>query len=121
MTASSDVPQPFEVRRENSDDVPIVTLAGEIDLRTCDTVSEELAAVPPELPVVVDLCEVEFMDSSGLRVLLDEHVRRRRGVFIACAPQGPVQRLFVATKVADAILRIYDTRTDAIAAARTDR
>jgi anti-anti-sigma factor len=50
----------------------VVALSGEIDLASLDPVERELAAAVAEPPplLVVDLREVTFLDSSGLRLIL---------------------------------------------------
>ena len=117
MAADLDVPRPeFEVRREAEGAVTVVAVTGEVDIATSAVVLEELRSLPAEEPLVVDLCETTFMDSSGLAVLLSERDRRGTRLHVACAPDGPVMRLFVASGVARP-LRVHDTREQALAAA----
>jgi anti-sigma B factor antagonist len=54
----------------------ICEVAGEIDLATSSQLSETLTAAFAGAPeaVVADLSAVTFLDSSGLRVLIDAHV-----------------------------------------------
>jgi anti-sigma B factor antagonist len=54
----------------------ICEIAGEIDLATSSQLSETLTAALAEEPaaVVADLTAVTFLDSSGLRVLIDAHL-----------------------------------------------
>lgn len=55
-----------------------VTVAGELDLGTCDRLEALLVVAEwALLPVVLDLTEVTFADSSGLQPIV-ESVRRRR-------------------------------------------
>ena len=51
--------------------VAVVALEGELDLAGAATLEQELARLESEPPeaVVLDLRAVEFMDSSGLRVI----------------------------------------------------
>lgn len=50
----------------------VVALSGEVDLASLDPVERELAATMAEPPpvLVLDLREVTFLDSSGLRLIL---------------------------------------------------
>jgi anti-sigma B factor antagonist len=50
----------------------VVRLAGELDLSQADNLSQELERAEEDEPdiLVVDLREVSFMDSTGLRLLL---------------------------------------------------
>jgi anti-anti-sigma factor len=77
------------------DDVDGVhVVRGEIDAHTCtmlDEVLDDGAAVTR-----VDLSDVTFMDSSGLRILVRHHQQRQRvaGRLEIVRPSRPVQRLF---------------------------
>ncbi len=80
-------------------DAHVVELTGEIDLATC----EELAAaieplIEPDQTIVVDLSEVSFMDSSGLRVFLRARalLNDKGGTLVLRKPTEQVRRLFVA-------------------------
>ena len=54
----------------------IVYLIGEIDAATVADVDVALSNSALPVPVTVDLSGVEFIDSTGLRVLLDAHQQR---------------------------------------------
>jgi anti-sigma B factor antagonist len=57
----------------------IVVVSGEIDLTTAPQLEESIAQFPNG-DVIVDLTAVDFMDSSGLQVLVIAHRRlARRG------------------------------------------
>lgn len=70
----------------------VVSLNGEVDASVADRLQEEvLAAIPvPGNRVVVDLSDVVFMDSAGIRVLMA--VRRR------CADDGDRIRIVLPTR-----------------------
>jgi anti-sigma B factor antagonist len=62
----------IDVQREG--DEPVVHLAGELDLSTSPDLQEALAPLTRESRrVVVDLADLEFMDSTGLAALLGAH------------------------------------------------
>ncbi|MFE7931097.1 STAS domain-containing protein [Streptomyces sp. NPDC057456] len=50
-----------------SDSGALLTVAGEIDMSNSGTLADAIDDVPG--PVVVDLTEVEYLDSAGLNVL----------------------------------------------------
>lgn len=82
--------------REGNDDV--VAARGEIDVTTAHLLADGLrtAVQHGRGPVVVDLCEVSFMDSSALHVLLNglrRLTREGRRLSIACSENGRVHRL----------------------------
>ncbi len=71
---------------------PVVTLSGEIDLATARGVS---AALEPWVraggPVIVDVSEVTFMDSTGLHALIKAAKGLgERGCIIIHGAYGPV-------------------------------
>src|SRR4051794_32243135 len=59
---------------EVRDDRAVLRVAGEVDLLTAPQLGEALAAaLAPGRVVVADLAGVTFMDSTGLRTLLEAH------------------------------------------------
>ena len=46
-------------------------LEGELDMATADDLSQIFRDAPSNLPIVLDFSGVSFMDSSGLRALLE--------------------------------------------------
>jgi anti-anti-sigma factor len=116
LSADARRPRKFEVRREDTDTVPVIAVVGELDVATVDEVRAQLASVPADSCPVVDLCETSFMDSSGLHVLLKEHSRRDGRLHVACTPAGPVTRLLRTAGVGPA-LHVHDSRDEALAAA----
>jgi anti-sigma B factor antagonist len=49
----------------------VITLRGELDLANASAVEDELdAALAKEAAVTVDLCELEFIDSTGIALLV---------------------------------------------------
>lgn len=70
-------------------------VAGEIDAHSAPALALRLSTV--EVPVLVlDLAEVSFMDSSGLRVIVELHQRQvsAGGQLVIRRPSRPVGRLF---------------------------
>jgi anti-sigma B factor antagonist len=66
---------------------------------------------------VLDLCEVEFLDSSGLHLVLRARAalaRDERQLAIVCPP-GPVRRVMEVARVDD-VLFLYDSHADVAAA-----
>jgi len=65
------IPDAFTVRIEQSGDAAVVVPTGELDLATAPALEAALArAFDDAEHVVLDLRELEFIDSSGLRTLL---------------------------------------------------
>lgn len=113
------VNQAFKTQVEAIGNVAVVSVEGDVDLDTAEAFSEALrgAAGVGAGPVVVDLCGVPFMDSTGLHLLLNL-LRRltRQGRRMAVASgSSAVQRLFELTRL-DGTFELYESRTDALAA-----
>jgi anti-sigma B factor antagonist len=66
------IPEAFSVRLERRGDAAVVVPTGELDLATAPALEASLnRAFADDVPrVVLDLRELEFIDSSGLRTLL---------------------------------------------------
>jgi anti-anti-sigma factor len=98
----------------------VIDARGEIDVSTAAELQPAIeAALKAEGPVVVDLCAVSFLDSTGLYALLV--LRRRmleqeRRVAIACWPSGAVA-MTLAVSGTDQIFNVYDSRAAAVASA----
>jgi anti-anti-sigma factor len=78
---------PLEAEMRLEGDVVVVALRGELDVATCPLADEELSRAEALGPaaLVIDLSELEFMDSTGARFLVEAHQRalaagRRLGV-----------------------------------------
>jgi anti-sigma B factor antagonist len=82
-------------------DLGTIRAVGELDLDSVPTLAAEIAQVRQAgcRRVVVDLREVSFLDSSGLRLLLDCSAEARQdGHTLALIPGPPaVQRVFEVT------------------------
>lgn len=67
--------------------------------------------------LVLDLADVEFVDSSGLSAIVSAmRLLDGRGDIVLCQPRPAVTSLFELTRL-DQVLRIYRDSADAIAAA----
>jgi anti-anti-sigma factor len=70
----------------------------------------------PAAPILVDLSDCEFIDSTGLSLLVEAKRRleeHNRG-FGVCCPDADVQRLLELTGI-DRALGLYDSRDEAVA------
>lgn len=100
----------IEVRRQNQ--TAVLRLQGELDLVSAPLLESELesAEIETATVVVLDLQELRFIDSTGLRVLLAAHQRaHERGQQFAITPGSEqVQRLLSITRV-DEHLRVISS------------
>jgi anti-anti-sigma factor len=84
----------------------LVTLRGELDILGIGSLEpelERLAATPTVDVVTLDLRELEFMDSSGLRlvVVADQRMRESGRRLVVVRGPHPVMRVFEITRVAE--------------------
>ena len=82
-----------------------LALKGELDLSTVSQVEEELRRAEAEEPdlLVLDLGELSFLDSTGLRLIVTADQRAREHGRRFAIMKGPetVQRVFAITKLDD--------------------
>ena len=112
-------PSAFEIVKYDCGDVPGVTVRGELDMASGPQLELALdRAIRGSVGAfVLDLCDLQFLDSSGLRVVLRARAmlaRDERALAIVCPP-GPVRRLMEVAGVAD-LLFLFDSRADVNAA-----
>jgi anti-sigma B factor antagonist len=95
----------FRVEVRSEDRTTVISVSGELDLASSPALEEELDRVAQSdaKVVIVDLRNLEFMDSTGLSVLVRAHQRaeedgRRLGLVNG---SQQVQRLLSLTGVAD--------------------
>jgi anti-anti-sigma factor len=90
-------PAPFVVRRHEHGTTLVVEVQGEIDLSTADGVRQATGA-PASAPqrLVLDLRGVGFMDTSGIRLVVElMHAEEAGGPELSLvADHRPVLRLF---------------------------
>ena len=116
----NDFPQPkFDVSEEDVDDATrILDASGEIHVSTAPRFSERLnaAIADGKTALVLDFSHVEFIDSTGLSVLLNglRRLTRRKGSLVLVCTNPTVLRLFEITRL-DSTFDIVGTREEALA------
>jgi anti-sigma B factor antagonist len=96
----------FSVHSERSDAEHRVRVFGEIDMAVTDVVDSEMRRVEATdaETILLDLDQLEFLDASGIRLLMDLYARSRDNggrlrIIPASAPQ--VRRVLELTGVTD--------------------
>jgi anti-sigma B factor antagonist len=112
-------PRTFTVDDAGLGGAPGVTAHGEIDVSTVSTLEAavEAAIRESEGAFVVDLTDVDFIDSSGIHSLLRARGllgREDRALAVICRP-GPVRRVFELSRSAD-LFALFGSREEAAAA-----
>ena len=109
----------FNVERRDGEQAVVVDVSGELDLASSPALEEELegTAVTSAELVIIDLRRLEFMDSTGLSVLVRAHQRATENGQRFAVVKGPqqVQRLLALTGVADR-LTLADSPEELLAA-----
>jgi anti-sigma B factor antagonist len=115
-------PPDFELTEEEIDETRVILrVVGEIHATTAPEFSERLNAAIAQgrTGVVLDLTGVEFIDSTGLSVLLNglRRVTRVRGTMVLACANPTVLRLFEITKL-DSTFEIVADCDEAVARVR---
>lgn len=89
----------LEINLEKEQDVLTVFLRGELDHHTSDKVREQVSAAIEKHQIqklVLDLEGLNFMDSSGLGVILGRYkqIKQLNGEMVVCSISPSVERLF---------------------------
>jgi anti-sigma B factor antagonist len=110
--------EPATVHTQKLDQAPVVVVSGEIDMATAPMLERELTSAieAGEGAVVLDLLDVSFFDSSGLRVAVVAHRElgeRGRRLAVVCDPEGHVRRTFGLAGLAD-LLDLHPSRAAAL-------
>lgn len=100
----------------NGDSYTVIALAGESDVYTYDQLrgALESEAAKGVLLLIVDLSALEFMDSTGVQVLLDIRVMMssRGGKLALASPQTTVARVLNLVG-ADQLIPVYPSVQEA--------
>lgn len=95
----------LNVRSERDGVVHTISVSGELDLATSPEVERELQRVEATdaESIVLDLSELTFMDSTGVRLIVQAHRRLRADTNRLALLRGPaaVQRVLELSGVSD--------------------
>lgn len=107
----------IEVSRRG--DWSVVEVGGEIDVATAPRLREQLIALVSDqcYRIVVSLEAVDFIDSTGLGVLISglKRVRTHGGEFALVCTEPRIMKVFEITGLL-AVFAVYDTIDEAVAA-----
>jgi anti-anti-sigma factor len=102
----------LEVETVEGDGLVSLKLQGELDLSTVSKVEEELRRAEADEPALLalDLSQLTFLDSTGLRLIVTADQRAReqgRRLAIVKGPD-PVQRVFAITRLDERLDMVED-------------
>jgi anti-sigma B factor antagonist len=120
-------PTPFAVQNETLEDgVRVIAVQGELDLNTAPELETPLedALTSGDNSILIDLAGCEFIDSTGIAVIVRAWQRVGKngdgdgaGDLVLCCPNDQVQRLLKITGVESSI-SIHPDRDSALAQLR---
>jgi anti-anti-sigma factor len=101
------------IQRTELAGVPAIRVVGDFDVAASVDVDRSLTDLEATGPAVIalDLRELEIIDSSGLRIVLNAVNRAReqgRRLVVVAPPSGPVGRLLELTLLGDYIELVDD-------------
>jgi anti-sigma B factor antagonist len=112
-----------EVRFERDGETVVAVITGEVDMSNAATIRLQIAeaVTPDDDALVVDLTELDFIDSAGLHSLIElaTVLDERRQQFLLCVPKdSQIGRAIEIIGLPRAI-RVHADRGEALEAART--
>jgi anti-sigma B factor antagonist len=107
----------MEINEERKADVVILGLSGKLDATTAKTFEDKILAEIDSggRRFVIDLSQLEYVSSSGLRVLLlaAKRLQNADGKIVLCSMKDHIRQLFDLAGLSS-ILSIYGSRDEAI-------
>jgi len=102
---------------ENLNGSVVLHLAGELDLYNADEVRAALTDALAQSPerIVVDMAEVEFVDSTALGVLIEARAKLGRSALLLAGPQLETRRTLQVSGL-DRQLPVHDSVDAALGA-----
>ena len=108
----------LNVRRADNN-IPIIVLGGEVDVYTAPRFRTTMIELIDEgnYDIIIDLSNVQYMDSAGLGALVSglKRVREHAGSISLVSPTIPVQRVLDITRLSK-ILSIHLSEAAALSA-----
>jgi anti-anti-sigma factor len=109
----------MDISEDKTETVMTVGLKGRLDALSAKTVEERILKLigAGEHKLVIDLGEVGYISSIGLRVLLiaAKRLKTAKGQIAICAMQPPIKKVFDIAGFT-ALFKIFPTREEAVRA-----
>jgi anti-anti-sigma factor len=119
-------PAPFEATADRLDGVHVIAVRGELDLSTAPELEPPLeqAIASGDATVLIDLTDCEFIDSTGIALIVRAWQRLDRGAegegngrVVICSSNDQVRRVLEITGL-ELSIQIHESRDTALAALR---
>ena len=110
------MPIDFSFTTDHEAKTVVRAVLGEVDIATVQELESRIASFEQGYGLVVDLTSTDFMDSSGIRLLMAEHERRQTAgeSFKVAVDGGSIRRLLDVTGVLSH-LDTYSSVSEALA------
>ena len=109
-------------RRESVEGIPVIHLDGDIDISNATDIGDALAAtIDNNAPgLVLDLSELDYLDSAGVHLILDlaGRLRMRRQQLHTVAPADAPLRVVLDLTAVDTRVPLHERVEDAVRALR---
>lgn len=106
----------MQITTRQSEDVLVVDMSGSLDTSTSGAAYDEMVSIAQSgnSKVLVNLKDMDYISSAGLRVLLTaaKLLKTARGEMRLCHPNEVVREV-IETSGFNALLRVHDTEIDA--------
>jgi anti-sigma B factor antagonist len=114
------VKDPLNIYIEHRDGVTVLAVGSAIDLTGILMFETAVAGVLSEdlLALVIDLSEVPFIDSSGLRILVRAREKIGESAPFAVVAQGPIATKIIRLLNLQDLLSLHETLPNAMAAVK---
>ena len=109
----------FDVQVSERDACAVLTVTGELDVATAPQLRQEAVRLTTsgQAHLVIDLSGVDFLDSTGLGVIVGvlKRARTHGGELAVCGAENHVRKVFEITRISD-VLPMHATVDEACAA-----
>jgi anti-sigma B factor antagonist len=109
----------FSIDVSERDGCTVLAVTGEVDVATAPQLRQEAVRVAAagEIQLVIDLSGVDFLDSTGLGVIVGvlKRVRTHGGDLAIAGAEDHVRKVFEITRISD-VVSMYATADEACAA-----
>jgi anti-anti-sigma factor len=114
-------PAPFKVQSEQEQGVFVILVEGELDMNTATQLERELEAplAAPNSTLLIDLSRCEFIDSTGIALIVRSWQRlESNGRFALCGVGNQVKRVLDITGL-ESTIPTLPSREDAVSQLRS--
>lgn len=93
----------------------IVRIGGEVDMYSAPRIRASLASFPSNARIIVDLEDVDYIDSSGLGALISHRTKllKSNGDLAVINPSSVVRKVFQLTRL-DVFFPIFESMEEAM-------